>query len=172
MILQYITDNKGVVTGVYIPIEEWNNLKKDMVNNDPKPIFIPDWQKEVVFERKEIYDSKPKRTLDLSNLLDKENNNIKKCVIIPEAKKDIDAIVKLYLKKDKNSDNLFIKEFTDALLDLEKDHEKATVKSYKQIQTTTLSSYPYLIHFFVDNQNEKIVVFAVCKYVYEHYNVE
>ena len=27
MSLQYISDNKGQTTGVFIPIEEWNNLK-------------------------------------------------------------------------------------------------------------------------------------------------
>lgn len=54
MNLQYIQDNKGKTTGVYIPIEEWQLLKEKYIGleEEEQVIFdIPDWYKEVLDER-------------------------------------------------------------------------------------------------------------------------
>jgi len=171
MVLQYITDSKGLITGVYIPIDEWNNIKDNINKKPQKSIFIPDWQKETVFKRKEKYDAKPSRALDLSSLIEKYSEQINKSVIIPEAKKDIEAIISTLVKKGLNSNNLFIEELINAMIKVEKSPEEAIVNSYQQIQITLFSTFPYMVHFYIDAQTEKIVIFAVCKYVYEHSNI-
>jgi hypothetical protein len=51
MSLQYIIDDKGKTTGVFIPIQEWNNLKAkyEGIEDDANDVF--ERQKEVVRER-------------------------------------------------------------------------------------------------------------------------
>jgi len=52
MSVQYISDSHGVTTGVFIPINEWNELKdkyKDIEGNIPGS--VPEWHKEIVLER-------------------------------------------------------------------------------------------------------------------------
>jgi hypothetical protein len=44
MSLQYISDNKGQTTGVFIPIEEWNNLKNKFKGIEDEEIDIPSRQ--------------------------------------------------------------------------------------------------------------------------------
>lgn len=51
MSLQYITDDKGQTTGVYIPIQEWNKLKSKYEGIEEDANIIPEWQKEIVRER-------------------------------------------------------------------------------------------------------------------------
>jgi hypothetical protein len=59
MILQFIHDNKGNTTGVFIPIEEWQTLKtkyadlqKEEVEND---VNLAPWQKQIIDERLSDY---------------------------------------------------------------------------------------------------------------------
>jgi hypothetical protein len=55
MNVQYISDSVGNTTGVFIPIDEWNELKdkyKDI--EDETNGGVPEWQKSLV--RKEIED--------------------------------------------------------------------------------------------------------------------
>lgn len=52
MSVQYISDSHGVTTGVFIPINEWNELKdkyKDI--EEESSDGVPEWQKEVVLKR-------------------------------------------------------------------------------------------------------------------------
>lgn len=51
MSLQYIIDEKGHATGVFIPIREWNNLKKKFHGIEDETNPVPEWQKEIVNER-------------------------------------------------------------------------------------------------------------------------
>ncbi|MDR9375323.1 MAG: hypothetical protein RI565_10710 [Schleiferiaceae bacterium] len=51
MILQYIIDDKGKTTGVFIPIQEWNNLKAKYEGIEDEADNILERQKEVVRER-------------------------------------------------------------------------------------------------------------------------
>ena len=48
MNLQYISDSKGQTTGVFIPIEEWNELKSKFTGIEIDEIDIPYWHKETV----------------------------------------------------------------------------------------------------------------------------
>lgn len=57
MSLQYITDDKGQTTGVFIPIQEWNNLKSKYKGIEEDANVVPEWQKEIVRER--IKNTKP-----------------------------------------------------------------------------------------------------------------
>ncbi|MEO6285599.1 MAG: hypothetical protein ABIN80_30100 [Dyadobacter sp.] len=67
MRLQYISNSKGVTTGVYIPISEWNALKSKYLEIEQEETSsIPDWHKDIVLARLENYQD------DLSELLDFE----------------------------------------------------------------------------------------------------
>jgi len=57
MSLQYITDDKGQTTGVFIPIQEWNNLKSKYEGIEEDAYVVPERQKEIVRER--IKSTKP-----------------------------------------------------------------------------------------------------------------
>lgn len=72
MNLQYISDNKGKTTGVFIPISEWNALKSKF--KDIEQVDIPDWQLEEVSKRLENYKNHPEVALDY----DKTINDIEK----------------------------------------------------------------------------------------------
>ncbi len=57
MRLQYIKDDDGHTTGVFIPIQEWNNLKSKYEGIEEEAYVVPEWQKEIVRER--IKNTKP-----------------------------------------------------------------------------------------------------------------
>lgn len=61
MSLQYITDDKGQTTGVFIPIQEWDNLKSKYEGIEEDAYTVPEWQKEIVRER--IKNTKPEEYL-------------------------------------------------------------------------------------------------------------
>ena len=51
MNLQYIHDNHGNATGVFIPIEEWQSLKKKydgLQQEELKSLDIPEWHKKIL----------------------------------------------------------------------------------------------------------------------------
>jgi hypothetical protein len=74
MSLQFIQDNKGNTTGVYIPIEEWQNLKakyngleqKEIENN----VELATWQKNILDERLNDYYLKPSDVIDFDKTID------------------------------------------------------------------------------------------------------
>lgn len=51
MSLQYITDDKGQTTGVYIPIEEWKKITSKYNDIEQEADIIPEWQKKEVRKR-------------------------------------------------------------------------------------------------------------------------
>ncbi len=64
MNLQYITDDNGKTTGVFIPIQEWNDLKTKLKSIDLEELEVPEWQKTIVRERMETYKKNPDQALD------------------------------------------------------------------------------------------------------------
>lgn len=67
MNLQYIHDNHGNATGVFIPIEEWQSLKKKydgLQQEELKSLDIPEWHKKVLDERLEDYRKNPDNSVD------------------------------------------------------------------------------------------------------------
>jgi len=69
MSLQYITDDKGKTTGVFIPIQEWNNIKSKYKGIGQETIDVPEWQKKIVRER--IKNTKPEDYLSWEEVVQK-----------------------------------------------------------------------------------------------------
>lgn len=65
MNLQYISDNTGKTTGVFIPISEWNELKKKY--KDIEDFNIPAEHLAEVRERLEEYRSQTGQALDFDS---------------------------------------------------------------------------------------------------------
>lgn len=70
MNLQYISDSKGQTTGVFIPINEWNNLKKKYKDIEQEEVSVPDWHKELVIKRLEDYKQNPGSAMDFDAAMD------------------------------------------------------------------------------------------------------
>jgi len=68
MNLQYISDNTGKTTGVFIPISEWNELKKKY--KDIERIDPVNWQIEEVRKRLDDYKNNPEQVLDFDSAMD------------------------------------------------------------------------------------------------------
>ena len=74
MSLQFIQDNKGNTTGVFIPIEEWQSLKakyngleqKEIENN----VELTTWQKNILDERLNDYYLNPSDVIDFDKTID------------------------------------------------------------------------------------------------------
>jgi hypothetical protein len=65
MKLKYISDNKGVTTGVYIPITEWNALKNKYQDiEEEEADNVPQWHKDIVLKRLKEYQDHPEIALD------------------------------------------------------------------------------------------------------------
>jgi hypothetical protein len=70
MNLQFISDSKGQTTGVFIPINEWNELKKKYKGIDKEEIDIPQWHQDMVRERIEEYKRNPESAMDFDTAMD------------------------------------------------------------------------------------------------------
>ncbi|HKL71658.1 MAG TPA: addiction module protein [Marinilabiliaceae bacterium] len=70
MNLQYILDSKGRTTGVFIPINEWNDLKSKYKDIEQKNITIPKWHKDIAKERLEDYKNNPDYAINFDSALD------------------------------------------------------------------------------------------------------
>jgi hypothetical protein len=68
MNLQYISDNTGKTTGVFIPISEWNELKNKY--KDIEQMDIPNWQIEEVRKRLDDHKNNPEPALDFDTAMD------------------------------------------------------------------------------------------------------
>jgi hypothetical protein len=74
MTLQFIHDNKGNTTGVFIPIEEWQSLKTkytDLQKEEVKNMVeLAPWQKQIIDERLNDYYNNPEELADFDKTLD------------------------------------------------------------------------------------------------------
>jgi hypothetical protein len=74
MTLQFIHDNKGNTTGVFIPIEEWQSLKTkytDLQKEEVKNLVeLATWQKQIIDERLSEYYNSPAEVADFDETLD------------------------------------------------------------------------------------------------------
>lgn len=70
MNLQYISDSKGQTTGVFIPINEWNDLKSKYKDIELEGIEIPEWHKDLVRQRLDDYRKNPGSAMDFDSALD------------------------------------------------------------------------------------------------------
>lgn len=69
MNLQYISDSKGQTTGVFIPINEWNNLKSKYKGIEQEELDIPEWHIKLVQQRLEDYRNNPDSAMDFDSAL-------------------------------------------------------------------------------------------------------
>jgi hypothetical protein len=74
MTLQFIHDNKGNTTGVFLPIEEWQTLKTKYTELQKAEaenlIELAPWQKKILDERLNEYYKSPTNVEDFDKTLD------------------------------------------------------------------------------------------------------
>lgn len=68
MNLQYISDDIGKTTGVFIPISEWNKLKSKY--KDLEQLDTQNWQLEEVRKRLNEHEKYPTRAQDFDQAMD------------------------------------------------------------------------------------------------------
>lgn len=69
MSLQFISDSAGETTGVFIPIEEWNNLKNQFKGIEQAEIGIPDSHVNLVRGRLNQYEKDPSQIMDFDEAI-------------------------------------------------------------------------------------------------------
>ena len=70
MNLQFISDSTGKTTGVYIPIEEWNELKNKFKEIELEEFDVPEWHKNIVRQRLNDYKKHPEQVIDFDTAMD------------------------------------------------------------------------------------------------------
>jgi hypothetical protein len=80
MTLQFIHDNKGNTTGVFIPIEEWQILTAKYTELQKEEIYntkeLANWQKNIVEERLNDYYKNPHDIADFDKTIDDVENDL------------------------------------------------------------------------------------------------
>lgn len=73
MTLQFIHDNRGNTTGVFIPIEDWQTLKgkyTDLQNEETQNgTELTSWQKDILDERLDDYYKNPDDVVDFDTTI-------------------------------------------------------------------------------------------------------
>jgi hypothetical protein len=70
MSLQYISDSTGKTAGVFIPINEWNELKNRFKEIETEELDIPQWHIDILNERLIDYKKNPGQALDFDEAMD------------------------------------------------------------------------------------------------------
>lgn len=80
MSLQFIYDHNGNTTGVFIPIEDWQQLKLKYTELQMEEAKNPDqlasWQSQIVEDRLSEYYKKPKEVIDFDKTIDEIEKSI------------------------------------------------------------------------------------------------
>lgn len=61
---QIIQDHNGLPTGVFIPIEDWENIKRKYPDIENIEDDVPQWQKEVIEKRLKAIKKNPELLID------------------------------------------------------------------------------------------------------------
>jgi hypothetical protein len=64
MKLQVLVDNSGNETGVFIPIQDWENIKRDYPEIEESTTDLPEWQKKLIDDRLQRIKDKPDAIID------------------------------------------------------------------------------------------------------------
>jgi hypothetical protein len=70
MSVQYVSDNSGRTTAVLIPIDDWNQIRKDypaIMNMEEE---LPQWQKDLIDQRMMLLKQHPEQVTSLEDFLD------------------------------------------------------------------------------------------------------
>lgn len=76
MNLQYISDSSGKITGVFIPISEWNELKNKYTGIDQEHSDTPLWQVNEVRKRLADHKLNPELAVDFDVAMDAIENEL------------------------------------------------------------------------------------------------
>lgn len=80
MTLQFIHDNKGNTTGVFIPIEEWQTLKAkytDLQKEEAENVIVLSlWQKQILDDRLNDYYENSKDIANFDKTIDDIENGL------------------------------------------------------------------------------------------------
>jgi len=71
MKFQYLSDNTGKTTGVFIPISEWNELRSKYKNIDSEEIELPSFQQDEVNRRLIDHKNNPELSLNFDDTIQK-----------------------------------------------------------------------------------------------------
>jgi hypothetical protein len=76
--VQFIHDNKGNTTGVFIPIEEWQilKLKYTELQKEEASAKLTNWQKNIIEDRLEDYNKSTSQVEDFDAMLKEIAKNI------------------------------------------------------------------------------------------------
>jgi len=61
---QYTYDNKGKAVGVFLPIEDWNQLKKSLPDDE-----LPQWQKDIIDKRLMLIKQNPDSLIPMEDFI-------------------------------------------------------------------------------------------------------
>lgn len=73
---QIIQDHNGLPTGVFIPIEDWENIKMKYPDIDKINQDIPQWQKDLLDKRLDDYKNNPDKFKPIDELFDALDQDI------------------------------------------------------------------------------------------------
>ncbi|WP_158795643.1 addiction module protein [Pedobacter sp. L105] len=70
MSVQYLSNEKGQVTAVQVPIKEWERIRNKYPEVDHMNSKLPQWHKEIIDHRLDAIEKDPSRILPISELID------------------------------------------------------------------------------------------------------
>lgn len=73
MSVQYISDTKGQVIAVQVPIKEWELIKSKYPDVDHIDTLMPEWHKDLIDTRLEEQKKNPDMILPIETLFDELN---------------------------------------------------------------------------------------------------
>jgi hypothetical protein len=76
MKLQILEDTAGNKTGVFVPIEDWDFIKKNYPDIETIDKDIPQWEKDLIDSRLDAISKNPKRLRPISELFEELNRKI------------------------------------------------------------------------------------------------
>lgn len=69
MNVQYVSDKKGQIVAVQLPIKEWERIKDKYPNVDHIDEKLPKWHKDVIDDRLNAIQNEPSRIRPVSELM-------------------------------------------------------------------------------------------------------
>jgi hypothetical protein len=76
MKLQVLNDNFGNQTGVFVPIEDWNLIKKNYPDIETLEQELPQWEKDLIDNRLKAISENPERLKPIETLFEELNRKI------------------------------------------------------------------------------------------------
>jgi len=70
MSVQYLSNEKGQVTAVQLPIKEWEMLKSKYPDIDHLDSDLPQWHKDIIDARLDALEKNPELIRPISELID------------------------------------------------------------------------------------------------------